>query len=203
MSGLRDRGHEVRLFSSEDVVAAGGRIFSASEAGTDRVNSARALLWNARARSLFRNVAEEFCPEVVHYHSISHQLSPSVIGAFDGPSIMTLHDYKLSAPCYTLARDGEICQDCVGKVFAAPAIRYKCVAGSAAGSAICAIEGAIHRHRYRSEIGRFIVPSRFAFDIAVRGGLPADRVSIVPWGVASASGDFPRRANVAFYAGRF
>jgi glycosyltransferase involved in cell wall biosynthesis len=203
MNGLTSRGHVVKLFSSEDVESAGGLVFSASEAASDRIKSAEVLLWNSGARDLLRNVAKEFQPDLVHYHSISHQLSPSVLNAFDAPSVMTLHDYKLAAPCYTLVRDGDICQACVGKTFAAPAIRYKCVSGSAAGSALCAVEGMVHRHRYRSGVGRFIVPSRFAFDVAVRGGLPADRVAIVPWGVASASGDFPRSSNVAFYAGRF
>lgn len=202
MDGLSARGHSVKLFSSEDVEAAGVQVFSASKAGSARIGSAKALLWNSGARHLFRSLAEEFEPDLVHYHSISHQVSPSVLGALDVPSVMTLHDYKLAAPCYTLVRDGKVCEDCVGKVFASPAIRYKCVSGSAAGSTLCAIEGAVHRHRYQSEVGRFIVPSRFAFDIAVRGGLPAQRVSIIPWGVGSAAGVSAGVSNVALYAGR-
>lgn len=59
-----------------------------------------------------------------------------------------------------------------------------------------------HTHRYRSEVGRFIVPSNFALDVAVRGGLPANRVSVIPWGVAAADEVSLRRPNTAFYAGR-
>jgi glycosyltransferase involved in cell wall biosynthesis len=202
MNGLTERGHEVELFSSEDVEAAGGVVFSASATGFAKVKSGQVLLWNSRARALIRRVVKEFRPDIVHYHSIYHQLSPSVLGAFGVPTVMTLHDYKLSAPCYTLYRDGEICQACVGKALAVPAIRYKCVSRSAAASALCATEDVMHRRRHRSEVGRFIVPSRFAFDVAIRGGLPADRVSIIPWGIASAGGVSSHESKVAFFGGR-
>lgn len=203
IDGLVGRGHEVKLISSEDVEEAGGTIFSASASGLSRIKSAQVLLWNSCARIVVERAVKEFRPDIVHYHSIYHQLSPSVLGAFDVPTVMTLHDYKLSAPCYMLYRDDDICQLCVGKVLATPAIRHKCVSGSRAASALCAAEGMVHRRRYRSGVQRFIVPSRFAFDVAVRGGLPPGRVSVVPWGTVSERGPSSYEAKVAFFGGRF
>lgn len=203
MDGLRRRGHDVVLFSSEDVEAAGGLVFTASVGGMARVDSARALLWNSAARTLLSKMTTEFRPDVMHFHGIYHQLSPAVLGVCDVPVVMTLHDNKLAAPCYALYRDGAVCQVCVGRKVATPAIRHRCVQGSTLGSALCVIEGVLHRRRYRTLVDRFIVPSRFARDVAVRGGLPAERVSVIPWGVAvepvAASAYQPR---IAFFGGR-
>lgn len=207
IAGLRHRGHDVALFSSEDVEAAGGLAFTASAGGRARVEAAQALLWNSSARTLLSRMTTEFRPDVMHFHGIYHQLSPSVLGVSDVPVVMTLHDNKLAAPCYALYRDGEICQACVGKVVATPAIRYKCVQGSTLGSALCVIEGVLHRRRYRRLVDRFIVPSRFSRDVAVRGGLPAGRVSVIPWGVvvepvAANTYQQPYQPKTAFFGGR-
>jgi len=203
IGGLRRRGHDVTLFSSEDVEAAGGFVFTASTGRMARVESARALLWNSAARTLLARMTNECRPDVVHFHGVYHQLSPSVLGVCDVPAVMTLHDNKLAAPCYALFRDGDVCQACVGKMVATPAIRYKCVKGSTLGSALCVVEDVLYRRRYRRLVDRFIVPSRFSHDVAVRGGLPAERVSVIPWGVAvepvAASTYQPR---VAFFGGR-
>lgn len=199
------RDHDVKLFSSEDVEADGGHVFSASASGSDRFRSAGDLLWNSRARKLLRGLAQEFEPDVVHIHSIYHQLSPAVLGVVEAPTVMTLHEYKLSAPCYTLYRDGGICQACVGSKFATSAIRYRCIRGSRAASVLCATEDLIYRRRYRSEVQRFIVPSHFAADVAVRSGLSPADISVIPWGVA-AFDDFTcpeqPRDRIAFFGGR-
>lgn len=203
IDGLSSIGYEAKLFSSEDVIDAGGKVFSATSAGRNKFSSARQLLWNRQARLLLSELIGTFKPDVVHYHSISHQLSPSVLGVYSGPSVMTLHDYKLSAPCYTLVRNDDVCQECVGKTFAFPAVRHKCISGSVTGSGLCALEGAIHGHRFRASVDRFIVPSVYAQDIAVRGGIPSDRVSVVPWGVTGSRLHSVPAGPIAFYAGRF
>lgn len=202
VNGLGNRGHDVRLFSSEDVESAGGVVFQASATGIEKAKAARALLWNSRARCELGRLVKDFKPDIVHYHSIYHQLSPSVLGVFDGPTLMTLHDYKLSAPCYSLYRNGEVCQDCVGRAVPTPAIRHRCIGNSRAGSAVCALEQVAYRHRYLTSVDRFIVPSRFAYDVAVRGGLPPDRITVIPWGVAVERRDQPYSHNVVFFGGR-
>ena len=202
MAQLTRRGHDVGLFSSEDVEHDGGSVFSASAQGAERVKSAKLLLWNSQARISIRNVIEEFRPDILHFHSIYHHLSPSVLGITNLPSVMTLHDYKLSAPCYTLYREGRVCQDCVGRVAAMPAIRHKCISGSRLASSLCAVEAAAHRRRYTSSVDRFIVPSQFAFDVAAKGGVPTDRMSIVSWGSRNLQVPVGGRSNVVFFGGR-
>nr|WP_246415908.1 glycosyltransferase [Nocardioides luti] len=98
---------------------------------------------------------------------------------------MTLHDYKFSAPCYSLFRDDSVCELCVGKVLPVDAVKYRCVRGSAVASSLCAVEAVVNRRSYLKHVDRFVVPSRYAADIASRGGVPEDRIAVVPWGVGS------------------
>jgi len=206
MKELGSRGHQVGSFTSEDLESTGGATFTSEPRGVrQKILVARDLLWNQRARDSFRERLRAFSPEIVHFHSIYHQLSPSLLGAFDGPQVMTLHDYKLAAPCYTLIRDGRICTDCVGRSLPIPSVRHRCVGGSVLGSSLCAAEHLIHRRRYESAIDRFIVPSEYARGIMVQAGLDADALATIPWGVAPTDIDRERSALEGIrvvYAGR-
>lgn len=183
MRGLEERGHEVQLFASEDVVATGGHVFNKNDHGKDRIKSAVALLWNENARSTLQSAVEKFRPDIIHYHSIYHQLSPSVLDIAGVPSVMTLHDYKLAAPCYTLFRNNEVCTDCVGSTFPFASLKYRCVGDSIASSALCATEHSLHLRRHVSRVYKFIVPSQFSRDVHLRAGIPAKQLTTVSWGV--------------------
>ncbi|MBX5334160.1 glycosyltransferase family 4 protein [Rhodococcus fascians] len=182
--GLVGRGHIVNQFTMDQVVDEGHSVFSASSVGpVDKVRSGRNLLWNAGARSTLSKVVDSFRPDLIHYHSIYHQLSPSVLGVGRVPSVMTLHDFKLVAPCYTLVRDGAVCTKCVTEKFKLSAVRYSCVKGSRVASAVCAVESVVHWPRYQSSISRFIVPSEYSRGHLIKGGMAADQVVVIPWGV--------------------
>lgn len=206
ISGLRSLGNEVELFSSEDV---GGRSgFDANARSvTSKVHSVASLLWNSQARRALQQAISDFQPDVVHYHSIYHQLSPSVLGATAVPAVMTLHDYKLVAPCYSLYRDSDICTDCVGLKFPLPAIKNRCVKNSMLASAICAGEQLVYKGRYEQNVDQFIVPSGYLFNKLVSSGIPAGQMTVVPWGVpreSTAAAQRPADESTPYflYAGR-
>ncbi|MDP9903651.1 glycosyltransferase family 4 protein [Arthrobacter bambusae] len=185
IAGLSELGHRVELFSSEDVPGDG---FDARARGlAAKVRSVGSLFWNSAAREALAAAIEKFEPDLVHYHSIYHQLSPSVLDISSVPSIMTLHDYKLVAPCYSLYRDSQICTDCVGRKFALPAVLNRCVKGSAIASVVCAAEQVIYKSRYIDSVDRFIVPSSFLRQMLVESGIPEERMTVVPWGVPANS----------------
>jgi glycosyltransferase involved in cell wall biosynthesis len=97
---------------------------------------------------------------------------------------MTLHDYKLVAPCYLLFRDGHECHLCVGKTFPSPGVRLRCVKSSVAASLTCAIEQSVHRPIYRDEVDAFIVPSTTARNLVLASGaVRAEDIHVVPHGV--------------------
>ncbi|QWF21707.1 glycosyltransferase family 4 protein [Nocardioides sp. LMS-CY] len=185
--GLVRAGHEVDLFSSE-LLPKRARAFDVNAgSAADRAKALVQMYWNRAARQALETKVGDFEPDVVHMHSIYHQLSPSVLGVFAGPTVMTLHDYKLAAPCYTLYREGQVCRDCVGRAVPVPAVIHRCIQGSVAASAACSVEAVLYRRRYRSAADRFIVPSQFSRDAMVRAGLPREKIRVIPWASTSAT----------------
>lgn len=185
MALQRAEGHDAALFSVDDIHGVG---FNADASGARaKIEAAATLLWSRAAERALDDRLRAFQPDVVHFHGIYHQLSPSVLRSARRAhvaTVMTLHDYKLAAPCYLLFRDGHECTLCVGKTVPTHAVRYRCVKDSISGSALCAVEQAVHRMPYRSGVDAFIVPSNAArLRVAAAPSVPSERVYVVPHGV--------------------
>jgi hypothetical protein len=75
---------------------------------------------------------------------------------------MTLHDYKMICPNYTLFSNGAICERCKGHRYY-EAVLQKCVKGSSLSAALCAVEAYTHRitGAYEKGIDAYIAPSQF------------------------------------------
>lgn len=181
----RSVGAVVDSFTVDDVP---GRAFTPNPTTVRQaVASGRTLMWSRAARLAMERKLEEFKPDIVHLHSLYHHLSPSVLAACRQsriPTLMTLHDYKLVAPCYVLYRDGRMCDLCVGRRVPVAAIRHRCIKGSAAASALCTIEHALHAPLYRAGVARFLVPSPYMRDLVVESGeVPKEKLEVIPLGV--------------------
>ncbi len=113
-----------------------------------------------------RGLVEDTRPDIAHLHSINHQLTPSIIRVLREqgvPVVMTLHDYKLVCPAYTLLAGGGICESCSGGRF------YRAFTTSCRGrvrSALLTAESYV-QHRLRRSydgVSLFLAPSRFLAD---------------------------------------
>lgn len=178
-------GHQTEIFSSE--FRGSTLSLNPSEATVAGAAQATArILWADDARRSLKKHIRGFAPDVVHFHSVYHQLSASVLHSVpkSASAVMTLHDYKLAAPCYLLLRDGQPCIECVGSTFPFPAVHHRCVKDSRAASLVCATEQVVHVRSYRTKVDRFIVPSLFAASLLSRSrAVPQDRVVVVPHGI--------------------
>lgn len=198
-------GHDVGLFASEDLDEA--RFTPSPSGAVERARTAAAVLWNGQARAALRRRLLDARPDVVHFHSVYHQLSPSVLGVVAGTgaaSVLSLHDYKTIAPCYVLLRDGRRCVECVGTSVAWPAVRHRCIKDSLAGSVVCTVEDLVHRRRYGRAPDLLTVPSQAALQLHLRHGvLPADKLRVTPWGFdPPGPAAEPAASRTVVYAGR-
>lgn len=137
------------------------------------------MLWSPASRRGLASAIDQFGPDLVHFHNIYHQLSPSILRAVRArgiPSVMTLHDYKLACPNYQLLSHGAICERCVGGS-TWNAVRERCKSDSLAASGVLALESGLHRrlHAYDA-VDRFISPSHFLRDVMVRAGISPERI---------------------------
>jgi len=177
---LAKAGHEVRLFAvdnRDEIKGAGGALRAARHARWNPTMSARVARW-----------LEDFPADVAHVHNFFPLLSPALHHALAGrgvPVVQTLHNYRLLCGNALLLRDHRPCCECVDR---SPwrAVRYGCYRGSRAQTAVWADAITHHRRRgtWRDCVDRFVVPSETAGRVMIAGGLPADRIRVLPNPVA-------------------
>jgi glycosyltransferase involved in cell wall biosynthesis len=148
-----------------------------------RMRDAATSVYSWKARRAIGALVREHRPDVAHLHNVYHQLTLSVVDELarqSVPIVLTLHDWKIACPAYTLFTEGAPCRRCVGGSVT-NAIVHRCVKGSVTASGIAAIEAALARHRGTyGKVQRFIAPSRFAGEVAGMAGVDPDRVAYVP-----------------------
>jgi glycosyltransferase involved in cell wall biosynthesis len=117
---------------------------------------------------------------------------------------MTLHDYKPVCPNFRLFTDGAPCTRCLSGRYA-NVVRHRCLEGSRWRSVAAAADAYASRTRgVYDQVDRLVAPSAFLRDRLVEGGLPADRVEVLPNPVVAAPAPRERRAEppVVVYASR-
>ncbi len=132
------------------------------------------IVYSFEARRKFARLLRDEKPDVVHVHNVYHQLSPSILDAARAarvPVVMTVHDYKLFNPNYSMfGHGGVICEHGRDGRFW-EIVRYNCM-GSRAASFTVACEAYLHRWRrtYERAVRRFVSPSMFLINLAALYG---------------------------------
>jgi glycosyltransferase involved in cell wall biosynthesis len=170
-----------------------------------RVRASSRMVWSTSSGRGLAAAIEHVRPDVVHFHNVYHQLSPSVVRATARggvASVMTLHDYKLACPSYQLLAHGLPCTACLDHGLW-QAARTSCKDGSRAASTALAAESWLHRrmHAYAG-VGVFLCPSRFLHDVMVRADVFPDRMRVVPHFVEAGGPINPGRGGPVVFAGR-
>lgn len=176
---------ENRVVADErTLLSRGGHLVSSLEpmpVGGPSLSTAMHTFWSRPAVTAVRRTAHEETPDVAHFHNLFPNLSPAVLRAMSDlgiPSVMTLHNFRLSCLAATMLRDGTTCEVCLGRV---PwrGVRYGCYRGSRAASAVLA--GSLTMHGAIGSFDRvtlFCAVSSFVRDKLVEGGLDPERVRV-------------------------
>jgi glycosyltransferase involved in cell wall biosynthesis len=173
---LRAYGHEVRVIEADNRTIGG-------MAG--KVRTGLQSIYSGAWRRRVEEEAGTFRAEVVHVHNFFPLISPSVYAACKDvgvPVAQTLHNYRIICPGATLARDSRVCEECVGKSIAWPAIRHACYRNDRAATAATAAMFSFHRiaGTWNHDVDAYIALSDFGRRKFVKGGLPADRIHVKP-----------------------
>lgn len=146
---------------------------------------AASAVWSRSAAERVASSARAHRSDIIHVHNTFAAASPSVfrVGAEVGiPVVETLHNYRLICPAATLFRDGQPCTDCVGAPLPMPAVVHACVRGSRGQSLVAAATVGVHRRvgTFTRRIDAYIALTSFQKRMLAEGGLPADRIHVVP-----------------------
>lgn len=206
-------GEETVVAAERDMLTAAGH-----EVATWRIENPESTIlavrdfalapWNPiRAREV-RRWCDEVQPDVVHVHNTWFAASPAVIATVAGagvPVVMTLHNYRLVCANGEMLRDGRPCEVCVGR---GPwsAVRYGCFRESRVASVVAAATITVGRRTgvWSDHVARFGALTRFAADRVVAGGLPQEKVVVLPHVVedVGARRTVPSESDTILYVGR-
>jgi len=143
------------------------------------------FIYNRDAQRKLADLLDAFQPDIVHLHNYYHQLSTSILCPIrqrNIPVVQTLHDYHLIDPTYKLFSNGRIFEDTQGgkewKI-----IPERSIQGSFWASLLEAIESVYSRTRGGSWTtpDRFIAPSEFLRKKCIEFGVPAEKITTLPY----------------------
>jgi glycosyltransferase involved in cell wall biosynthesis len=181
---LREHGHDVIEYLRDNRELAAGR----------RIGQVADAIWSRDSARVVGDLLDEHRPDVVHVHNTWPQLTPAIYYAAahrSVPVVQTLHNYRLLCANAMLLRNGAVCEDCVGKRLAWPAIQHKCYRSDRAASAVMVASTGIHRAlgTWRHRVTRYVALSEFSREKLLDAGLPPDRVVIKPNFASDRHGD--------------
>jgi glycosyltransferase involved in cell wall biosynthesis len=189
---LERRGHEVVPFAMRDEKNEASEYarFFVSPVRTDALRydleglrAAGRMLWSFEARRKFRALVRETKPDLLHVQNIYHQISPSILAEAKRrnlPAVMTLHDYHLVSPDYSMFKDGRPAPPSRKHPYLST-VWKKSVRGSLLASAFSAFKSWVHEKlRVYDHVARFIAPSVFMKEICVKYGFDEERFEVIP-----------------------
>lgn len=155
---------------------------------TENTVSARtgvgSLMFSRATFDRVRRLCEDIRPDVAHIHNFWMKLSPSVHSACHAAgvaTVQTLHNFRLLCANALLLRNGQICEDCVGKVPWRGVVR-RCYRNSlpASGAVAAMIEFNRFRGTWDRDVDAYIALTEYSRQKFIDGALPADRIFVKP-----------------------
>jgi glycosyltransferase involved in cell wall biosynthesis len=209
---LEKHGHEVSCFGMQHVENIVSNDFFVPHIeygklrGVEKLTAGLNSIYNRRVRRAFGLFIDHYQPEVIHVHNIYHQLSFSILDearARGIPVVMTLHDYKMMSPSYTMFHHGKNDMSMVGGKY------YRCVRTNCTEnwgeSVVVTLEAYFRKwKKYADTISHYIAPSEWMREVYLRAGMDDTKISVIPNPV-SASPHEVRATDEGYvlYFGRF
>jgi glycosyltransferase involved in cell wall biosynthesis len=196
---LRSKGHTVIEYrrSNREISDGNGGLLLA-----------RRLLWSEDAHADLARLVRDTRPQVAHFHNTFAVISPAAYYAVRRagvPVVQTLHNYRLLCARADFHRAGRVCEDCLGRALPWPAVIHGCYQDSKLNTAGVVALHTFHRllGTWNREVDCYIALTQFARNKFIAGGLPAERIAVVPNCVAPDPGPRAHNGGYALYAGRF
>lgn len=194
---LRDNGHQVDVYEENN-----DRIREMST-----INAATRTIWS---RESFQEVTRRLKQkryDIVHIQNFFPLISPSVHHAAKEQGVavvQTLRNYRLLCPNALFFRDGQVCEDCLGKPVPYPGIVHNCYRESKAASSVTAAMITAHRAlgTWTKAVDCFITLTEFARSKFIEGGFPPDKILVKPNFVNPDPGVAQGEGGYALYVGR-
>ena len=198
MELIEKHGHTAEFFEADNAKITGL---------VGKAKTALGTVYSLTARKTLSETIRSFKPDVVHVFNFFPLLSPSIHYACRDssvPVIQKISNFRIICPSALLLREGRVCEDCVGKLVPWPGVVHACYRGSYAGSAVVAAMLAAHRAlgTWKNVVDAYIARTNFSREKLIEGGLPAERIGIIPSFAPDPGGSGDGTGGFALFAGR-
>lgn len=165
------------------------------------------ILYSFEAKKKLAKLLDIIQPDLVHMNNIYHQLSPSILPEIKNrriPMVMTLRDYKVVCPAYSMVSKGKVCEKCKNGQYYHCGLN-KCTKGSLLKSMVNVAEMYLHHTflKLYENIDTFISPSRFLISKVKEMGLKKEILHLFNCvDISEYSPSFNWEENSIVYVGR-
>lgn len=132
-----------------------------------KITNIPAFIYNRQAAKQLERLILDKKPDIAHIHLLFNSLSVSILPVLQKyriPTVMTVHDYRLICPAYTLTNGkGKICELCKDRHFIHCTLN-RCSNGNLTNSMLLSLENSFRSCFYEplNYIDKFIFVSKFA-----------------------------------------
>jgi len=198
---------EVALLKAHGHHVAHYRVYNDTIDGMGRLQLAGRTIWNRQSVLEMRSLIDALRPQVVHFHNTFPLISPAAYYAAHAegvPVVQTLHNFRLVCVNSLLFRDGNLCEDCLGKMSPWRGVVHNCYRESRAASAAVAAMLTAHRllGTWRNAVDVYIAMSEFSRRKLIEGGVPASKIAVKSNFVYPEPGTGDGNGGYAVYVGR-
>jgi glycosyltransferase involved in cell wall biosynthesis len=149
-----------------------------------KVGSALGISWSLRVYEQVKVLLEVERPDITHFHNIFYSVSPSAYYACKSagvPIVQTLHNFRFFCVNGLLAKNGQICEDCLGKL-PWKGVLDGCYRDSRLYSLPIALMEGLHKlvGTWEKKINAYIALTEFARKKFIECGLPAEKIFVKP-----------------------
>jgi len=176
---LRSHGHDVFTYERTNNEFC-------SEGFANTIFSFIHYTWSLRSYYQAYHILKVIKPDIMHVHNYKWLLTPSVFKAAKDlkiPTIHTLHNYWLAAPCASLMKYGKICELCLEKNNPIYILKFRC---RKEGSLFSSLLNYLYflsiekRGKLFDLIDIYIALTEFAKQKFIKAGLPKERIFVKP-----------------------
>jgi glycosyltransferase involved in cell wall biosynthesis len=210
-------GEDISYQSEVDMFMARGHEVHCEEFRNSSIEDNRSLLesarlaastiWSRDAQRRLQKVIKDFQPDVAHFHNTFPLVSPAAYYTCRKagvPVVQTLANHRLLCPSATFYREGQVCEDCLGRRVAWPGILHACYHDSRAMTATVAAMQTAHQliGTWNNAVDVYIALSENSRDIFVRGGFAPDSIVVKPNFLAPDPGIGDHAGDFVLFVGR-
>lgn len=194
---LREMGHQVDTYEESNH----------SLKSIKPIPLALRTIWSNQAYQIVKQKLQTTKYDLIHVQNFFPLISPSIYYAAKSqgvPVVQTLRNYRLLCPNALFFRDGEVCEDCLGKSIPYPGVIHSCYRENRAATAATTAMLTTHRAMgtWTNMVNKYIALTNFAREKLIEGGIPPEQIMVKPNFVHPDPGEGRGSGGYALYVGR-